>query len=150
MEGVIKTLEGLFVVLFLAALTDWKTGKIYNRIILLGIGLGCLELLAGKAGVWELICFWGRMIGTCALFYGFFLWRKLGAGDIKLMAVCVGILGVWNGVLVLFAGMMLALFSACIKGGIYKHGYLHMKNQELKLAPYLFAGYCFSVFFGVI
>ena len=92
--------------------------------------------------IWNILGFLGRVIGTCAVFYGFFLCRMLGAGDIKLMAVCVGILGIWNGVCLIFSGMSLALLAASFRGKIWKYGMLHMKNQELRLAPYLFAGYC--------
>ena len=86
--------------------------------------------------------FLGLWIGTCAVCYGFFLIGMLGAGDIKLMAVCIGMLGIQRGGLLLFSGMLLALFVACVRGKIWKHGWLQMKNQELRLAPYLFAGFC--------
>ena len=90
-----------------------------------------------------------RVIGTCAAFYPFFLCRMLGAGDIKLIAVCAGILGIQRTGLMIFCGMMLALFVACIRGKVWKHGLLLMKNQELRLAPYLFAGFCLAEFIGV-
>ena len=100
-----------------------------------------------KTVIWELVCFWGRIIGTCAVFYVFFLKRMLGAGDIKLMAICVGILGIRTGAYVIFLGMLAALAGACIKGCVWKHGWLMIRNMELRLAPYLLAGYV--VFHGL-
>lgn len=62
----------------------------------------------------------------------------LGAGDIKLMAVCMGSLGMKNGLAVIFCGLLLALVhygGKYIRKGIFW-------GQELRMAPYLFAGYC--------
>ena len=53
-----------------------------------------------------------RFVGTCAVFYPFFLCRTIGAGDIKLMGVVTGFLGVWDGVLVIGLGMVLAAAAA--------------------------------------
>lgn len=90
----------------------------------------------------EIFQFLGRVIGTCAVFYIFFLCRMLGAGDIKLMAVIVGNAGIQGGCEILFLGMMLALLVFCIQERVWKYGFLRMKNRELRLAPYLFAGFC--------
>lgn len=109
-----------------------------------------MGLVYHSSDIWEILCFFGRLIGTCAVFYGFFLTGKLGAGDIKLMAVCVAVLGVWKGILVLFAGMVLALSRTWMFSMIRSRRYLPMKNQELKLAPYIFAGYCLSWVSGII
>ena len=95
-----------------------------------------------QKSAWEFLGLW---IGTCAVCYGFFLTGMLGAGDIKLMAVCIGMLGIRRGCILIVSGMGLALLAACIRGRIWKHGWLQMKNQELKLAPYLFAGFCLTV-----
>ena len=62
----------------------------------------------------------------------------LGAGDIKLMAVCVGFLGVQNGLLVMGCGLGLAVlwaFGKFLKTGLFW-------GQQLRLAPHLFGGYC--------
>ena len=107
-----------------------------------------------------------RFVGTCAVFYIFFRWRMIGAGDIKLMGLIVGFLGVWSGILVLFLGFLFAAGAAAyrmkkqgtlwarlermirfvseagIKGCLTEYpGYLE-KESLLRLAPYLFAGYC--------
>ena len=78
------------------------------------------------------------VIGTCAVLYVFFLCRMLGAGDIKLMAVCMGILGFQRGLAVMFIGFFLALLHAVVrfaKNGVFR-------GQKFRLAPYLFVGYC--------
>ena len=78
------------------------------------------------------------VIGTCAVLYVFFLCRMLGAGDIKLMAVCMGILGFSDGLTVIFIGFALAFLHALMKAK--KNGVF--RGQKLRLAPYLFMGYC--------
>lgn len=67
--------------------------------------LGTLALI--QAGYFIL-----RFVGTCAVFYPFFLCRTIGAGDIKLMGVITGFLGVWDGVLVIGLGMVFAAVAA--------------------------------------
>lgn len=68
-----------------------------------GTGGDVFILLAGLAA---------RVIGTCAVFYTLFLCRMLGAGDIKLMALCTGLLGMGPGLLVIFTGLFLAALRA--------------------------------------
>jgi len=118
---------------------------VYHFEILLGLMLGLSEIVLAARGsdfpFWQLLCFTGRVIGTCAVFYGFFLCRMLGAGDIKLMAVCVGILGVGRGSVLLFLGMFLAFLAAMVRGRVWKHGWLMIRGMKVRLAPYLLGGY---------
>lgn len=65
----------------------WQAG-IVGAIWGAGTGGDVFILLAGLAA---------RVIGTCAVFYTLFLCRMLGAGDIKLMALCTGLLGMGPG-----------------------------------------------------
>lgn len=117
----------------------------YHFEILLGLMLGLLEVFISTRGsdarFLQLFAFTGRVIGTCAVFYGFFLCRMLGAGDIKLMAVCVGILGIWRGTVLIFLGMILALLAAVIRGRVWTHGWLLIRGMKVRLAPYLLGGY---------
>ncbi|MBQ7796811.1 MAG: hypothetical protein IJ374_09670 [Lachnospiraceae bacterium] len=107
-------------------------------------------LVDGRPDVFgELLGFFGRVVGTCAVFYVFFLCRMLGAGDIKLMAVCVGILGVERGGCMIFCGMVLALLVACVRMKIWRHGVLCLRGLKMRLAPYLLAGYCVSWWMAV-
>ena len=117
----------------------------YHFEILLGLLTGILEIFleahGGAFPFWQLLGFVGRVVGTCAVFYGFFLCRMLGAGDIKLMAVSVGILGVWRGSVFIFFGMVLALLTAMVRGRFWKHGWLMIRGMKVRLAPYLLGGY---------
>ena len=107
-----------------------------------------------------------RVVGTCAVFYPFFLCWTIGAGDIKLMGVITGFLGVWDGVLVIGFGMVFAAVAASyrmikqgtvwfrleraarfavetgIKGRLTEYPGYSEKEGLLRLGPYLFAGYC--------
>ena len=107
-----------------------------------------------------------RVVGTCTVRYPFFLCRSIGAGDIKLMGVITGFLGVWDGVLVIGFGMVFAAVAASyrmikqgtvwfrleraarfavetgIKGRLTEYPGYFEKEGLLRLGPYLFAGYC--------
>ncbi len=107
-----------------------------------------------------------RFVGTCAVFYPFFLCRTIGAGDIKLMGIITGFLGVWDGMLVIGLGMVFAAMAASyrmikqgtvwfrleraarfavetgIKGRLTEYPGYFEKESLLRLGPYLFAGYC--------
>ena len=90
----------------------------------------------------------------------------LGAGDIKLMALCVGMLGITDGVFVLFLGFLSASIEALrqlgkreilwsrlsglaafvIQSGrdrkIREYPGLSDPHKSLCLGPHLFLGYC--------
>ena len=132
-------------------------GGIVGAIWGAGTGGDVFILLAGLAA---------RVIGTCAVFYTLFLCRMLGAGDIKLMALCTGLLGMGPGLLVIFTGLFLAALRAA--GMIWQQGSLWMRMERmikvpirsgregklleypgredkrniLRLGPWLFLGYC--------
>lgn len=122
---------------------------------------------AGSDEIWRRLAgFPICIIGTCAVFYVFFLCRMLGAGDIKLMSLCTGILGVWDGFFVIFLGLFLAAaggaFVLCSEGILWERlerlsgfvirwgrdGKLREypaeagKERMIRLGPYLFLGYC--------
>ncbi|WP_245266166.1 prepilin peptidase [Mesorhizobium sp. L103C119B0] len=69
---------------------DFTTQKISNAIVLLllGLGLGSLLLVAVQSGSW-----WDMGLSVAAglllfvVFFPFWALRKVGAGDVKLMAV---------------------------------------------------------------
>ncbi len=95
--------------------------------------------------VW--IPYLGRIIGTCVVLYGFFHYRLLGAGDIKLMALCVGVLGIDRGLLVIFCGLLAVLAfewwkeSRRIGLPVWEIRYVCLKGRAVRLAPYLFGSY---------
>lgn len=122
---------------------------------------------AGDPAQWFLAAgFFGRVIGICAVFYVLFLCRMLGAGDIKLMALCSGVLGIWDGLLVIFLGlafaaaraawrlcsqgilweriMRLAEFAVCSgrDGKLKEYPGRNERESVMRLGPYLFLGYC--------
>lgn len=75
-----------------------------------------LWILYGSGGFWShlaeaVIC----GIAVCALFYLLFLCRMMGAGDIKLMAFCVSVLGMKDGFPVIFLGLLLAAIHGAEK-----------------------------------
>lgn len=105
----------------------------------MGILFGIREASAGGAEGY--LHFLARLFGTCAVFYIFFLCRMLGAGDIKLMAVCVGILGVRRGGVLIFLGLVLALLVTGWKGMVWKYGWFGIRGKKLRLAPYLLGGF---------
>lgn len=110
--------------------------------------------------------FFVHAAGTCAVFYIFFLYRMLGAGDIKLMALCVGILGITDGAFVLFLGFLSASVQALQELGKREilwsrlsrlAGFVIQSGRDGKireypgrtepygslcLGPHLFLGYC--------
>ena len=118
-------------------------GGIVGAIWGAGTGGDVFILLAGLAA---------RVIGTCAVFYTLFLCRMLGAGDIKLMALCTGLLGMGPGLLVIFTGLFLAALRAAgigtfiirsgREGKLLEYPGREDKRNILRLGPWLFLGYC--------
>ena len=114
--------------LILAAITDCRRRKVYNTQVFAGIFAGILYFAAvgyGKGGnfltaVLEVAGFLARLSAVCILFFPFFVCRMIGAGDIKLMGICVGALGIWDGIFAVFAGLLLAAAASAWK--MYKDG----------------------------
>ena len=90
--------------------------------ILLGLAGGIAEILwetgAGRETAVQLAGLAVRVVGTCAVFYALFLCRMLGAGDIKLMALCTGLLGMGPGLRVIFSGLLLAALRDDLEAGL--------------------------------
>lgn len=76
----------------LAVLCDLSTGRIPNGIIAVGLACGVLYqiFVNGPAGV--VLCFGGAVL-PILLFGVFFYFRMIGAGDIKLLCMAGGFLG---------------------------------------------------------
>lgn len=131
----------------------------------LGMAAACEKGLAGGSITGAVLEFWGCVTGTCAAFYVFFLCRMLGAGDIKLMALCTGFLGIRNGILVIFLSLLSAAAYGSwklLKRGIFwekmsrlayfviqaeRKGKLEAyperrEENSLRLGPFLWLGYC--------
>ena len=107
--------------LLLAALTDLRTRRIPNRLILTGlIASLALQMLAGGMAVmiaWSL----GLLVGG-SMFMLLYAIRAMGAGDVKLMAMAGAFLGPASafGALLttLVAGGMLALLVTLLNGSL--------------------------------
>ena len=101
--------------------------------IFLGLAGGIAEILwetgAGRETAVQLAGLAVRVVGTCAVFYALFLCRMLGAGDIKLMALCTGLLGMGPGLRVIFSGLLLAALRAA--GMIWKQGSLWLRMERI-------------------
>ena len=118
----------------------------YHFEILLGLLTGILEIFleahGGAFPFWQLLGFVGRVVGTCAVFYGFFLCRMLGAGDIKLMA--------FTGILLGWQRNILAFFLACVL--VVSHFMMNknyfLRSKKFAFAPYLSMGILLSWFLG--
>ncbi len=81
--------------LIVAAWTDVRTGRISNRLIGLGLLVGCIHNCYeyGWPGVFY---FFIQISFPVLVFYLLFLMRALGAGDIKLFSIicsCIGLRG---------------------------------------------------------
>ncbi len=100
-----------------------------------------MGLLFGVLSEKNVVVFMGHVFGTCAVLYVLFLCRMLGAGDIKLMAVCIGVLGIEAGVQMIGCGLVLALIVESLRANVWSCGYHGVKGLKVRLAPYLFFGY---------
>lgn len=108
-----------FVLLFFlsgCALSDLKTGKIPNILVLLGVASFAISVfIRGPSfgyGGWEtgavFILFFARILFTAGVLFPLFLFRMMGAGDIKVMAVTAGYLGMERGFQIIFYGLAAA------------------------------------------
>lgn len=126
----------LFILVFLylggAALFDLRTGKIPNRYLLLWAAVFLWYMLwSGTESIFadagspadvsgsEAVsavpvalkatgqCFWGILV-TVSVLFPLFFFRMMGAGDVKQMALLVGILGVTKGFEIIFCGLAAA------------------------------------------
>lgn len=99
----------------MAALMDLRTRKIPNRVILCGWSAG-LGLWLGFQGYRGCLYWLAGASGTLLPGLGVYLLRGIGAGDVKLLSVAGGILGlrrgIWLSVAALFLGGLLGLFAA--------------------------------------
>lgn len=118
-------LSMLVAVLAVAVLTDLRTRRIPNRLVLAGLALALGWHLLGPTGTWTFdprapgaVGVVGWLIGAgvmlCA-FFPFYAFRAMGAGDVKLMAVVGAFFGARPGAMAQLAGAALAVMLA---GGV--------------------------------
>jgi len=132
--------QGLAILLLARiAWTDFTTQRISNRdvILLLSLGLGTLQFQALQAHSWlemGLSAFAGAAL-FLALF-PFWLLRKIGAGDVKLMSVAPFLIGgsglaVFSILLLVFAIATAALVKNpfLLPAGMFRHYVQHMDRK---------------------
>lgn len=79
--------------LILAALDDWKNYRVRNSIILGGLGTGFIINVI-EYGITGFLSWIGGVIFPVVLLWVLFLIKTIGAGDIKLLSVVGGFLGI--------------------------------------------------------
>lgn len=82
-------------ILFAASYFDWRTEKIPNRLILLGL-LPVMGALLQSRDLQEICWQLVSMVGVILICWPFYLMRGLGAGDVKLLALIGGVEGLSN------------------------------------------------------
>lgn len=132
-----------------ASVSDIRSGRIPNRLVLLGLlsGLGLAYVLGaggwGFAGGAGLLAALQGLLAGALLLLPLYLLRLLGAGDVKLMAALGALLG-WPGVgwlaaLSLLAAGLLALLLA-LRWGIAGRALRHVRDALWGGALWLAAG----------
>lgn len=79
----------LFTVVAVAVVLDVQTGKISNRLILMGL-ISSLMFRVWNGGTSQIPIFLGNILVPVILLYLLFVFGALGAGDIKLFSVIGG------------------------------------------------------------
>lgn len=114
----------LVVILLFCAVTDLKSGKIYNMVIAPGLILAFL--FSGVTGGWEALgqSFLGFAVGLGLLLVPFLL-GGMGAGDVKLL----GLVGAFQGPVFCFRSFILA----ALVGGVMAIGIMIYRSGFLKI-----------------
>ena len=123
------------------AAVDWRQRRIPNWLLLIVLGPAALSFLVFGRGVLEASLassLFGAVVCFCLLLPGY-LSSKLGAGDVKLAAVCGFVLG-------LDAGLRGMLFAALLLGGmslfaVARFGRQHARNLRLPAGLALGGGF---------
>lgn len=110
---------------------DWREGRISNIWILAGIAAG--SLIYGSR-------FWVSAIVLLIAGYWLYFFRMMGAGDLKMMALICGFMGIEHGISAI--GL-----SACICGGI---SIIHMLLSREKKTQFLNCHSYFLSWFGTL
>nr|WP_242470864.1 A24 family peptidase [Thiocystis violacea] len=96
-------------VVWAAAWVDFRTFRIPNTIVLLGIALGMSILTwgAGLEGLWQSL---GGILVALVLLFPFYVFGHMGAGDVKLMGAVGALLGPEQ--------LLMALFITLVAAGL--------------------------------
>lgn len=126
----------LLVFLGACALTDIKFKKIPNKYVIIGgleaLFLGWME----KGPLMGTVYFLFRTILIFILFFPFYKYRKISAGDIKLLMVMAAFISVGPALICFVLGIYICLIPIILH--FIKHRTL--KNLKLPMAPSFMAG----------
>lgn len=113
---------GIFVFSLVACYQDYREGKIRNRLILAGLVWGIYHQCA-TSGAKGILIFAQGLLGIFLLTYPLFKLGMIGAGDVKLFAICAGSLGLKRALFFLTATFLVAGFLSLVKM-LYHHNFL--------------------------
>lgn len=108
----------MLVILLGGAWYDMKEQRIPNWWCVLACICGlCLAWYGAPEGekVWRLVWYALRLLGVTALWFPLFRLRMIGAGDVKLMALMAGYLGLTTGAHVIGYGFLIGAVLAFLK-----------------------------------
>ncbi len=107
----------LFFILAAGSYFDVREHRIPNRLVLFGVAGGAF-LSGWEAGnqavLWGAMFFLSRFFVVTALFFLLFLFRMIGAGDIKIIALIFGYLGYGNGFAAVAVGFIIGAFWSLV------------------------------------
>ena len=100
------------------AVFDLLTHRVPNWLIIIGTltGFFLVSATGPAASIYYVLC----IVGVIILGFPLFLCRMIGAGDLKLMAMICGYLGMGHGLLIIFYGFLLGAVISFAK--LYSYG----------------------------
>lgn len=110
----------MFVLLLAACYQDYRESKIRNWLIVAGLCWGVCQQI-WENGLTGALDFAEGLWGVFLLTYPLFKLGMLGAGDIKLFAVCAGTLGLKRGIIFLCCTFLVAAVLALLKMFYHKN-----------------------------
>ena len=110
----------LALLLLIASFTDWQSRRIPNALVSVGLCVAVAGSALGITGLSLGACLSGAVVGLL-LFLPLYVFRAVGAGDAKLMAVVGALQGtgavLWIALYTGLAGALLAVVVLAFKGG---------------------------------
>lgn len=151
----------LFILVFFylgqSTLFDVRTGKLPNRMLVIWMAVLGIWCVGGKLWIaaerWNTVESWGVIVARCAVsgggYFGrtagmalvlfpLFVFRMMGAGDVKMMALLGGVFGIRQGFEIIFFGLAAA--------AVWSLFYMARKRMFLKRIGY-FLNYMMRLFY---
>lgn len=118
----------LIILLILATVSDFKTYRIPNKLILSGLVISFFFQFFKGSFLSVLYCF-GTLILVCVVFLPIYFIRAIGAGDIKLFAMITCFIGMKQGLQVIIVAFMIGGIFSLIK--LFRYHIFHVQLQSL-------------------